>query len=56
MSHMDMAQQKKLMPVWDEASPLRPKSLNYINTPAIFNTLMSMFTPLLKEKMRQRVN
>jgi hypothetical protein len=55
MSHMDMAQQKKL-PVWDEASPLRPKSLNYINTHAIFNTLMSMFTPLLKEKMRQRVN
>ena len=38
-----------------DASPLRPKSLNYVNTPSIFTTLNNLFSPLMKEKMRQRV-
>lgn len=39
-----------------DASPIRPKSLNYIKTPSIFNTIFNLINGVMKEKMKQRVN
>ncbi|KAK4010343.1 hypothetical protein OUZ56_019489 [Daphnia magna] len=51
-----MAAMKKLMPCWEEASPIRPKSMNYIHTSTLFNFINNLISSLMKEKMRQRVH
>jgi hypothetical protein len=39
-----------------EASPLRPKSMNYIHTPSIFNLINNLINTVMKDnKMKQRV-
>ena len=38
-----------------ESAPMRPKSMNYINTPSIMNMLSSVVNAVMNEKMKQRV-
>ena len=35
---------------------MRPKGLNYINTPAAFDTVFNIFRSFMKEKMKKRVS
>jgi len=46
---------KKAMVLWQEGYPMRPKGLNYINTPAAFNTVFDIFKGFMKEKMKKRM-
>ncbi|KAK4010341.1 hypothetical protein OUZ56_019487 [Daphnia magna] len=46
---------KKLMPCWEDASPIRPKSMNYIHTPSIFNLINNLINSVMKDKMKQRL-
>ena len=39
-----------------DASPVSPKSLNFINAPTAFSTGYNMMMGLLKDKMKQRVS
>ncbi|XP_068204368.1 retinol-binding protein pinta-like isoform X4 [Palaemon carinicauda] len=39
-----------------EGYPMRPKGLNYINTPAAFDTVFNIFKSFMKEKMKKRVH
>ncbi|XP_057368645.1 alpha-tocopherol transfer protein-like [Daphnia carinata] len=55
MTAMPMAAMKKLMPCWEDASPIRPKSLNYIHTSSIFNTINNMMSSLMNDKIKQRM-
>ncbi|XP_046459123.1 alpha-tocopherol transfer protein-like isoform X1 [Daphnia pulex] len=53
---MPLSMIKKLMPCWEEASPLRPKSMNYIHTPSIFNLINNLINTVMKDnKMKQRL-
>nr|XP_045595419.1 retinol-binding protein pinta-like isoform X1 [Procambarus clarkii] len=47
---------KKAMTIWQEGYPMRPKGLNYINTPAAFDTVFNIFKSFMKEKMKKRVH
>ncbi|XP_071526872.1 retinol-binding protein pinta-like isoform X8 [Panulirus ornatus] len=47
---------KKAMTIWQEGYPVRPKGLNYINTPAAFDTVFNIFKSFMKEKMKRRVH
>ncbi|XP_069187328.1 retinol-binding protein pinta isoform X1 [Procambarus clarkii] len=47
---------KKSMVLWQEGYPMRPKGLNYINTPAAFDTVFNIFKSFMKEKMKKRVH
>ncbi len=38
-----------------DAYPLRPKSMNYIHTPSIFNLINNLVNSVMKDKMKQRV-
>lgn len=40
---------------WKDASPIRPKSMNYIHTPSIFNLVNNLLNTVMKDKMKQRV-
>ncbi|XP_057368644.1 retinol-binding protein pinta-like [Daphnia carinata] len=52
---MPLATVKKLMPCWEDASPIRPKSMNYIHTPSIFNLVNNFMNTIMKDKMKQRM-
>jgi hypothetical protein len=41
--------------VCQDAAPIRPKSMNYIHTPSVFNVINNILNSLMKEKMRKRV-
>lgn len=47
---------KKAMTIWQEGYPMRPKGLNYINTPAAFDTVFNIFKSFMKEKMKKRIH
>ncbi|XP_071526874.1 alpha-tocopherol transfer protein-like isoform X9 [Panulirus ornatus] len=47
---------KKCMTLFQEGYPVRPKGLNYINTPAAFDTVFNIFKSFMKEKMKRRVH
>nr|XP_045595426.1 alpha-tocopherol transfer protein-like isoform X8 [Procambarus clarkii] len=47
---------KKAAMVLQEGYPMRPKGLNYINTPAAFDTVFNIFKSFMKEKMKKRVH
>ncbi|XP_050697219.1 alpha-tocopherol transfer protein-like isoform X7 [Eriocheir sinensis] len=47
---------KKAMVLWQDGYPMRPKGLNYINTPEAFNTVFNIFKSFMKEKMKRRVH
>ncbi|XP_068204370.1 alpha-tocopherol transfer protein-like isoform X6 [Palaemon carinicauda] len=47
---------KKAATVMQEGYPMRPKGLNYINTPAAFDTVFNIFKSFMKEKMKKRVH
>ncbi|KAK8375033.1 hypothetical protein O3P69_017775 [Scylla paramamosain] len=47
---------KKAMTIWQDGYPMRPKGLNYINTPAAFDTVFNIFRSFMKEKMKKRVS
>ncbi|XP_068204365.1 retinol-binding protein pinta-like isoform X2 [Palaemon carinicauda] len=53
---MSPALVKKAMIIWQEGYPMRPKGLNYINTPAAFDTVFNIFKSFMKEKMKKRVH
>ncbi|KAK8375026.1 hypothetical protein O3P69_017775 [Scylla paramamosain] len=50
------AHAKKSMVMWQDGYPMRPKGLNYINTPAAFDTVFNIFRSFMKEKMKKRVH
>ncbi|XP_046638360.1 retinaldehyde-binding protein 1-like [Daphnia pulicaria] len=52
---MPLSMVKKLMPCWEDANPLRPKSMNYIHTPSIFNLINNLVNSVMKDKMKQRL-
>ena len=41
---------------FQDANPIRPKSMNYINTPAAFNKVNQVMAALMSAKMKERVN
>ncbi|XP_066978646.1 alpha-tocopherol transfer protein-like isoform X10 [Macrobrachium rosenbergii] len=47
---------KKAATVMQEGYPMRPKGLNYINTPAAFDTVFNIFKSFMKEKMKKRIH
>nr|XP_045595424.1 alpha-tocopherol transfer protein-like isoform X6 [Procambarus clarkii] len=47
---------KKASTLFQEGYPMRPKGLNYINTPAAFDTVFNIFKSFMKEKMKKRVH
>ncbi|CAL4095895.1 unnamed protein product [Meganyctiphanes norvegica] len=53
---MTPALMKKSMTIWQDGYPMRPKGLNYINTPAAFDTVFSIFKSFMKEKMKKRIH
>ncbi|XP_042874965.1 alpha-tocopherol transfer protein-like isoform X2 [Penaeus japonicus] len=50
------AMAKKSMVLWQDGYPMRPKGLNYIHTPAAFDTVFSIFKSFMKEKMKKRIH
>nr|XP_045595422.1 alpha-tocopherol transfer protein-like isoform X4 [Procambarus clarkii] len=50
------AHARKTFYFWQEGYPMRPKGLNYINTPAAFDTVFNIFKSFMKEKMKKRVH
>ncbi|XP_046459118.1 alpha-tocopherol transfer protein-like [Daphnia pulex] len=59
MSHVTstpIAMMKKLMPCFEDAAPIRPKSMNYIHNASIFTVINNLFSGLMKEKMRKRLH
>ncbi|XP_066978643.1 alpha-tocopherol transfer protein-like isoform X7 [Macrobrachium rosenbergii] len=47
---------KKAVIIMQEGYPMRPKGLNYINTPAAFDTVFNIFKSFMKEKMKKRIH
>ncbi|KAK4297110.1 hypothetical protein Pmani_030445 [Petrolisthes manimaculis] len=47
---------KRISTIIQEGYPMRPKGLNYINTPAAFDTVFNIFKSFMKEKMKKRVH
>ncbi|KAK8375019.1 hypothetical protein O3P69_017775 [Scylla paramamosain] len=47
---------RKVTVLWQDGYPMRPKGLNYINTPAAFDTVFNIFRSFMKEKMKKRVH
>ncbi|XP_064107331.1 alpha-tocopherol transfer protein-like isoform X12 [Macrobrachium nipponense] len=47
---------RKLSALFQEGYPMRPKGLNYINTPAAFDTVFNIFKSFMKEKMKKRIH
>ncbi|KAK8375030.1 hypothetical protein O3P69_017775 [Scylla paramamosain] len=47
---------KKFATLIQDGYPMRPKGLNYINTPAAFDTVFNIFRSFMKEKMKKRVH
>ncbi|KAG0725935.1 Retinol-binding protein pinta [Chionoecetes opilio] len=47
---------KKILTLIQDGYPMRPKGLNYINTPAAFDTVFNIFKSFMKEKMKRRVH
>ncbi|KAK8375034.1 hypothetical protein O3P69_017775 [Scylla paramamosain] len=47
---------KKSAIIMQDGYPMRPKGLNYINTPAAFDTVFNIFRSFMKEKMKKRVS
>ncbi|XP_064107321.1 alpha-tocopherol transfer protein-like isoform X2 [Macrobrachium nipponense] len=47
---------KKMHTLFEEGYPMRPKGLNYINTPAAFDTVFNIFKSFMKEKMKKRIH
>ncbi|XP_042230146.1 alpha-tocopherol transfer protein-like isoform X6 [Homarus americanus] len=47
---------RKCLYFWQEGYPMRPKGLNYINTPAAFDTVFNIFKTFMKEKMKRRTH
>ncbi|XP_068204372.1 alpha-tocopherol transfer protein-like isoform X8 [Palaemon carinicauda] len=55
-SQLSLTVIKKAAIVMQEGYPMRPKGLNYINTPAAFDTVFNIFKSFMKEKMKKRVH
>lgn len=53
---MTPAMMKKFSVQIQEGYPMRPKGLNYINTPAAFDTVFNIFKSFMKEKMKKRIH
>ncbi|XP_069978324.1 alpha-tocopherol transfer protein-like isoform X2 [Penaeus vannamei] len=47
---------KKALTILQDGYPMRPKGLNYIHTPAAFDTVFSIFKSFMKEKMKKRIH
>ncbi|XP_063607482.1 alpha-tocopherol transfer protein-like isoform X2 [Penaeus indicus] len=47
---------KKASTIMQDGYPMRPKGLNYIHTPAAFDTVFSIFKSFMKEKMKRRIH
>ncbi|XP_047477055.1 alpha-tocopherol transfer protein-like isoform X2 [Penaeus chinensis] len=47
---------KKASTIMQDGYPMRPKGLNYIHTPAAFDTVFSIFKSFMKEKMKKRIH
>ncbi|XP_018019245.1 retinol-binding protein pinta [Hyalella azteca] len=54
-SVLDVSLVKRVMTVWREAYPIRPKAVHYINTPAAFKPIFEVGKKFMKEKMKKRV-
>jgi len=50
-----LADIKKSKLCWEDANPIRPKSMNYINTPAAFNKVNQVMAALMSAKMKERM-
>lgn len=46
---------KKIMKIFQNAYPVRPKGLVYINAPSIFEVVLDLVRSFLTEKLRKRV-
>jgi len=58
MSHfmaLPLSDIKKSKLCWEDANPLRPKSMNYINMPPIFSKIQNIFNSLTSQKMKDRM-
>ena len=58
MGHMKQfspALGKKMITIFEEAYPNRPKELHMLNMPSIFETLFNIMKGFMKEKMRERL-
>ena len=47
---------KKSMTIFQDAMPIRPKMMHYINIPSFFETMYNMMKVFMKEKLKQRVS
>jgi len=45
---------KKAMTVWQDAYPIKPKALHFLNLPPVMESIFNMVQNLQKEKMRKR--
>ncbi|XP_042230145.1 alpha-tocopherol transfer protein-like isoform X5 [Homarus americanus] len=55
-AQMNLTILKKASTIMQEGYPMRPKGLNYINTPAAFDTVFNIFKTFMKEKMKRRTH
>ncbi|SPP84770.1 alpha-tocopherol transfer protein [Drosophila guanche] len=53
--HMTPSFAKKMTVFQEEALPLRPQGVHFINTPAGFETIFNMFKPMLSKKQQGRL-
>ncbi|XP_042230139.1 retinol-binding protein pinta-like isoform X1 [Homarus americanus] len=53
---MSPALLKKAITIWQEGYPLRPKGVNYINTPAAFDTVFNIMKSFMNEKIKRRTH
>ncbi|XP_046459137.1 retinol-binding protein pinta-like isoform X2 [Daphnia pulex] len=51
-----LAMMKKLGPCFQDAAPIRPKTMNYIHSPSVFNMFNNLVQSFMKDKMKQRVH
>ncbi|XP_070568209.1 alpha-tocopherol transfer protein-like [Ptychodera flava] len=54
--HSGPSMAKLNMSLLQNAMPLRSKGVHFVNTPTIFDTLMSVWRPFMTEKMKSRMN
>lgn len=47
---------KKLLQFYEKSLPFRIKGIHLFHTPAIFQTVINVFVPMLSEKVQKRVN
>lgn len=55
-SHVNLVLVRKFLKCFQEAYPLRPKQLIFINAPSFFEMVYTLFKNFLSEKLKKRVN